>query len=226
MENQYTFDADGSSVKYPASDLTPMTELVLASSSPRRQQLLRERGLDFRVIEPGIHEGLLERGQATPAQWVMALAYIKARSVVQLLHDGNRQTQYLVIGADTLCVDQGQTLGKPSSPTEAKEMLARFVNCEHEVVTGVAIVCSQTGRRDLFIETVPVRWGFVSSEVIDAYVASGAWQGKAGGYNLSERLAAGWPIEAMGDPATVMGLPVDRVIDRLSSFGLELSAGA
>jgi predicted house-cleaning NTP pyrophosphatase (Maf/HAM1 superfamily) len=68
--------------------------------------------------------------------------------------------------------------------------------------------------------------GDVSDGVIDAYVASGAWQGKAGGYNLNERLEAGWPLEFFGDPSTIMGLPMRAILAALRRLGLRGSPAA
>lgn len=203
-----------------------MARIVLASASPRRRRLLEEHGVRFDVVTTDIDERALDQGDCTPTQWVIALAYVKARSAQQALFDAGDYQPSIIIGADTLCVDGDELLGKPDTPEQARDMLLRFRNSEHEVVTGVAMVCTTTGRRDLFAEKVTVRWGQVGIDQIDSYVQSGQWQGKAGAYNLTERVVEGWPIQAMGDPATVMGLPVRRVLERLSTFGVEAAAGA
>lgn len=195
--------------------------LVLASASPRRRRLLEERGVSFEVIESSIEEHLLERGEAGPRQWVMALAYLKARSVADALNHRAPELSCVVLGADTMCVDGGETLGKPRDADEARSMLMGFVDAEHEVVTGVAIVNAQTGEREVFADPVTVRWGSVESGTIDRYIESGDWEGKAGGYNLAERLAEGWPIEVNGDPSSVMGLPVERVVGVLDRFAVD-----
>ena len=194
--------------------------LVLASASPRRRRLLEERGVSFEVIESSIEEHLLERGDAAPRQWVMALAYLKARSVADALNRRAPGLTCVVLGADTMCVDGGEMLGKPKDADEARAMLMGFVDSEHEVVTGVAIVDAKSGQREVFADPVKVRWGSVESGTIDRYIESGDWEGKAGGYNLAERLAEGWPIEVDGDPASVMGLPVERVVGLLERFEL------
>ncbi len=192
--------------------------LVLASSSPRRRRLLEEHGVAFTVVESGIDESLLTRGQAGPHDWVMALAYIKARSVADAINKRSPELACLVLGADTMCLDGGKLLGKPSSAGEARLMLARFIDAQHEVVTGVAIVNPQTGQREVFADLAVVRWGNVDADAVERYIESGDWRGKAGGYNLAERVAEGWPIEVVGDPASVMGLPVSRVIESLEAF--------
>ncbi len=198
--------------------------LVLASGSPRRRQLLEERGIAFEVVESGIDEHMLRPGEASPSEWVMALAYIKARAVAEALNErspsegaiGGRDC--IVLGADTMCLDEGEMLGKPETEAEAAAMLRRFVNGEHAVITGVALVCAGTFDRMVFADPARVRWGEVSEDEIAAYVSSGEWRGKAGGYNLAERQAAGWQIEVKGDPASVMGLPVDRVMAAVRGF--------
>jgi septum formation protein len=90
-------------------------------------------------------------------------------------------------------------------------MLRSFVEGAHDVISGVALLDLAGGARLLFFDRAQVTWGRIASDQVEAYVASGAWRGKAGGYNLAERLRAGWPIEVRGDPATVMGLPIRRL---------------
>lgn len=187
--------------------------VVLASRSPRRQALLREAGIDHEPSHPGFEDGTLRPAQASPAEWVMSLACLKAW--VKAREAG---PDAIVIGADTACVIDGELVGTPADAAEATDMLARFAGRSHEVVTGVAVIDTRTGARRLFADQATVTMGPLSDEMIADYVASGAWQGKAGAYNLSERIEAGWPIVYEGDPGTIMGLPVAgvrRAIDSL-----------
>lgn len=128
----------------------------------------------------------------------------------------------LVLGADTACISGDKLIGTPRTDVEAREMMHEFRGRSHEVVTGVALVevrddqWSLVCQRSLFVSHAVVEWGDVSDAQIDEYVASKQWKGKAGGYNLRERLSAGWPIKYSGDPTGVMGLPMDALKTKLA----------
>jgi len=130
----------------------------------------------------------------------------------------------LVLGADTACVQHGRLIGTPQSSDEARAMLEGFRSASHEVVTGVALIGQETGDsgvpkvRSLFASSATVKWGDVSDGEIEKYIESGGWQGKAGAYNLRERLDAGWPIECEGDPNGVMGLPIAALSRRIQTL--------
>ena len=180
-------------------------ELCLASGSPRRQRMLRACGLDP-VIEPaGVDDGCLVPGRVAPAQWVTALAYFKAQWVAE------RRTAGVVLGADTVCVHDGAIFGQPVDAAHAARMLRAMRERRHVTMTGVTVVDAATGARWFLTDATAVTWGAVSDDAIDAYVASEQWRGKAGAYNLEERVADGWPITVDGDPDTVMGLPMQRL---------------
>lgn len=173
--------------------------------------MLSEAGIEHEARHPGFDDSALVPTGVSAAEWVTALAHLKAAAGAELARGEGMPR--LVLGADTTCVQGTTFLGTPATPEEAERMLRGFVGVEHEVVTGVAVIDTLTGRRWLFADRAMVRWGEVSDEQIRAYVASGEWQGKAGGYNLRERLEAGWKIEFEGDPTTIMGLPM-RVLER------------
>jgi septum formation protein len=153
----------------------------------------------------------------------MALAYLKAAAAHKST-DTRRLApgELVVLGADTVVVkrsgDETEFIGQPRDAADAERILRRLANGEHEVVTGVALVDAATGRRDLFCDRATVRVGAISEDTLAAYLASGEWAGKAGAYNLAERIEAGWPIEFDGDPATIMGLPMRMLPDRLRRF--------
>ncbi|CAG0968197.1 dTTP/UTP pyrophosphatase [Phycisphaerales bacterium] len=192
---------------------TPGGALLLASRSPRRRTLLDEGGLAHEAEHPGFDDAILEPGKVSPQQWVMSLAYLKAWAKARDAERGR-----IVLGADTTCVIDGRMVGTPRDADEAAQIIRSFVNREHDVITGVALVEAGTGRRRLFADTATVRFGPLLNAEIDRYVASGEWSGKAGAYNLSERLNAGWPITFRGDPSTIMGLPMKRLARELAAF--------
>ncbi|QOI99484.1 MAG: Maf family protein [Phycisphaeraceae bacterium] len=190
----------------------------LASRSPRRRELLNEHGVQHAFDTPGFDDADLAPGRVTPAQWVAALAYLKAAAGVA--RGASIPGVRVVLGADTACVKDGRLIGTPRDAGEAGAMIRSLSGGTHAVVTGVSMIDVRTGRRTLFAETATVRVGALPDTEIDAYVASGGWEGKAGGYNLRERLDAGWPIEYEGDPTTIMGLPMSAVMRRLERMGL------
>ncbi|MEO0483398.1 MAG: Maf family protein [Planctomycetota bacterium] len=201
----------------------PEPALWLASRSPRRRELLDEAGVAHSVIEAaGVDDSELRPGRTTPASWVAALAWLKAAAGADAVAE---RGQSVILAADTLCALPGLglrgLLGQPAHPDEARRTIRRLRQGRHEVLTGVALYCMGTGVRDVFVDRAAVSWGAVSDAEIDLYVASGAWRGKAGGYNLRERIDAGWPIEFDGDPTSIMGLPMRALGPRLARFGIE-----
>jgi septum formation protein len=154
---------------------------------------------------------------------VEALAAFKAARVTRMLGDeGERDA--VVVAADTLCFDGSRPVGKPRDEAEAGAFLRAWRGRPHRTVTGVCVLAD--GRRTLFSDLATVEVGDLDDGEIDRYVAGGGWRGKAGGYNLAERLAAGWPIRCEGDPTSVMGLPMQRVVPLLRSLGCGPDGGA
>jgi septum formation protein len=201
----------------PAREGTP--RLVLASRSPRRREMLSAAGVRHEAAHPGVEDGGLAPGAVSPSQWVAALAYLKADAGLRNLIGAGTATGRVVLGADTTCVVDGHMLGTPVDAADALRMLRLLENREHEVLTGVALIDSDTRGRVLFTDRAVVRIGSLGALVAE-YVAMGGWRGKAGAYNLADRTEAGWPIECTGDPTTVMGLPMRALLPRLTALGL------
>ncbi|MDX2116248.1 MAG: Maf family protein [Planctomycetota bacterium] len=188
--------------------------LVLASTSPRRRELLSARGVAHEAIAPGIDDAELRRGAGVrPDHWTAGLAYLKARAAVHLL--GERAAGRTVLGADTIVVRGSMVVSAPRDEADARVMIGALSGGMHDVLTGVALVRAASGggesARVIFVDRSRVEVGALSEEQIDAYVRSGGWRGKAGGYNLMERLAEGWPIRFEGDATSIMGLPMRRL---------------
>lgn len=191
--------------------MRPANPVWLASNSPRRRLLLQEAGIDMRVLPPSLDDGQLHP-QARPAEaWVMAMAHLKARSAVDDLRRKDPAATGRVLGADTVCEADGRILGQPRDAEDARTMLLRLRRGEHRTLTGVCLIDLASGERLIFCDVARVRVGDIDDVAIDSYIAGGEWRGKAGAYNLAERIAAGWPITCDGDPATVMGLPMTRL---------------
>ncbi|RMH28491.1 MAG: Maf-like protein [Planctomycetota bacterium] len=189
--------------------------LTLASTSPRRRQLLEEASIPHDVRPSGIDDGRLTPGRCTPAEWVTALAYLKAAATARQsdLADGT-----LVLGADTVCVHDGRILGQPRDEDDAERMLRTMADTTHEVFTGVALICPRTRRRRMFPDRSVVTVGALTDTQIADYLATGLWRGKAGAYNIAERLDAGWPITFEGTMDSIMGLPIERARQSAATF--------
>ena len=196
--------------------------LILASRSPRRRQLLDDAGIAHTVQLAGeIDDGDLSPGSVSPENWVAALAYLKARAVAECLRGGTEHTfASVVLGADTVCVQEGEIIGKPADRDMAERTIRLFSEAEHEVLTGVALVDDSQRIVDLFVDRARVRVGLITDEQIATYLSTELWRDKAGAYNLFERIDAGWPIEYDGDGTTIVGLPMDALGKRFPSLGL------
>ena len=188
------------------------TPLILASTSPRRRELLNEAGIAAIALPPNIDDSQYTCGTMSPREWVTSLAILKARSIVSSYRQGNGT----VLAADTVCVVDSGILGQPQNADEARSMIHMLRNRAHDVYTGWCIKTIHGNRSSFGCETTVVSIGMISNEDIDTYIQSGKWQGKAGGYNLSEQLVAGWPLTWQGDPTSVMGLPIERLMEEFS----------
>jgi septum formation protein len=178
--------------------------LILASSSPRRRQLLEMLGIGIDVIAPNIPE--VRRPVETPVDYVERLAREKALSV-----PGS-----LVLGADTTVVVRDQVLEKPVSPDDALTMLRKLQGRTHQVVTSVALVADSRLHQATDVTNVTFRR--MDDAMLEAYVATGEPMDKAGAYGIQGYGAA--LVEKIdGDFFSVMGLPIRLVLDLLAEAG-------
>ena len=200
--------------------------VILASKSPRRKQLLEEAGVKFTVFTGSseVDESLEPDLRAQPAEAVKKLAERKAGAVVQEILAQNPVGLGIIIGADTTGVLDGEMYGKPYSADHAREMLARLSGRTHEVITGVSvwmILLNETeekggdGKVSLafrsFTESSYVTFKELSKEDINAYVATGETIDKAGAYGIQGK--GGALVEKYeGDYNNIVGLPVDALL--------------
>lgn len=198
--------------------------VILASASPRRRAMFEEIGIKHRVIPALVDDGELNPGDVEPVEWVAALAFLKASSSAAGIsgdlakNPANTGVDTLVIGADTVCVHDGKILGQPDDRVHAREMIQAMSQAKHTVLTGVAMIDPATGRRELFVDESIVVVGEIPEDEIELYLDSQQWQGKAGAYNITDRLAAGWPIEFTGDETSIVGIPMTRTLERVARF--------
>lgn len=186
-------------------------QLVLASQSPRRQELLRQLGLRFSVCVADVEEG--PRELETPAGYAVRIALEKARAGAAK-HGGTLP----VLGADTDVVLDGRVLGKPRDRAEALAMLAALSDRSHEVYSAVAVV--QGARESTRLSVTQVRFGPVTSAQAMAYWASGEPADKAGAYGI-QGLGAQFVREVRGSYSGVVGLPIYETVEVLREFGID-----
>lgn len=186
--------------------------LVLASGSPRRAELLAAAGIDATPLLPTLDDGVYTCGAMDVHDWVITLAALKARNVLEAagIEVGT------VLGADTVCVVDDIVLGQPADAKEARNMLSSMVDRSHSVFTGWYLVAANDEQACFGCEVVTVTLGYIDGNEIDRYLSTELWKGKAGAYNLAERVDAGWSITCDGDPTSVMGLPIGRLKQELA----------
>lgn len=187
--------------------------LVLASGSPRRKELLASLGLSFEIQVSDVDE-TIEHG-ADPVQIVQELAYRKAQAVANGLQNA------FVLGADTIVVLDRVILGKPTDAEDAKRMLNMLSGRSHHVYTGIAVVEAGGGRVIRDVQGTEVVMKKLTSEQIDAYIATGEPMDKAGAYGI-QGLAAQFITEIHGDYFNVVGLPISLLADRLTECGFNV----
>lgn len=183
--------------------------IILASASPRRQELLRQVGVSFRVVPSSVDETVT--AIMSPGEYVEHLAVSKARAVA-VLHPGT-----LVIGADTTVVLDGEFLNKPADRAEAIGMLERLSGRGHHVYTGLALV--RDLQSEVSHERTTVHFRELSRSEIERYVASAEPMDKAGAYAI-QGLGAVLIKSIEGDYFNVVGLPISRMVQMLLRFGV------
>lgn len=186
-------------------------KLILASASPRRQSLLREAGYRFDVHTPDVDEDAY-LGRMMPIPLAGFLARAKAADVARRFPDD------VTLAADTVVAFGDMSVGKPHDEVAAREMIRLLSSTTHVVITGLTVLCPA---RDLEVShTVmsAVRMRNLGRDETDAYVASGLWKGKAGGYGIQDPN----PIVTctVGSITNVIGLPVDETKELLDLAGV------
>ena len=184
--------------------MSPGNELILASASPRRREMLGRVGLEFAIEPAEVDESLLPGEEA--GQAAQRLAGLKASAVAA------RRPGCWVLAADTLVARGSHILGKPRDEAEARSMLETLSGATHLVVTGFCLAGKETRRSGLAQTKVSFRE--LTPSEIKAYVASGEPFGKAGAYAIQGRGAA-LVKEVAGSYTNVVGLPLAKVLDEL-----------
>ena len=190
-------------------------DIILASQSPRRRELLNQMGLKgFKVTSPDVDEAI--EGNRPPAQIVEELSLRKARAVAESADEDD-----LIIAADTVVALEGAVLGKPEDEVSAFSMLSALSGNRHYVYTGVTVILGDKAVTQHEMTTVTFRE--LEPEEITNYIATGEPMDKAGAYGI-QGLGALLVSGIKGDYFNVMGLPVYRLGRILAQFGLDLLA--
>ncbi len=188
-----------------------MTQLILASQSPRRKALLQQLGIPFEIQPSKVDEYTLT---SNPLTLVEELSLAKAKDIAI------KYSNAVVIGADTIVVHNNDILGKPTSEQEAAQMLARLSGTQHQVYTGVCLQYVDKGGNlqepILFHEQTKVWFQALSAYPIQKYIASGSPMDKAGAYGIQDDWGAIFVKKIEGDYYNVVGLPLSRCYLELS----------
>jgi len=186
-------------------------QLVLASESPRRREIMADMGLDFRVVPSSVEESLPSSGN--PIAIAQEQALRKAQAVASTLPEG------IVIAADTIVADGDDILGKPASEDEAYALLSRLKANEHRVVTGLALVDAATGEEITGYRMSRVHMRDYTDQEISAYIASGHPMDKAGAYGIQD--TGFHPVARVkGCYLNVVGLPACTLLHLLHQMGV------
>jgi septum formation protein len=187
--------------------LQPMKlgQLILASASPRRRELLAQAGFAFAVHAADIDES--RKAHEEPAVYVQRLAAEKASAVAA------KHPEAVVLGADTTVVLDGEVMNKPHDAADAERMLRKLSNKTHQVHTGLAVVTR--GSCHSHVETTDVVFRAIEDAELTTYLASGDAMDKAGAYGI-QGYAARWIPRIAGDYFNVVGLPLSAVVSLLA----------
>ena len=188
------------------------TELILASASPRRSELLALLGRPFRVQPSAIDESLLP--DEAPADYIMRLSRAKVATVAAMQGAG------FIVGADTVVVIGGEILGKPLDDGDARKMLRRLAGRWHAVMTGVAIYDCQTGGEAAGFDETKVKFSELTEAEIEWYLSTKEPRDKAGAYAIQGK--GGLFIEEIrGNYHNVVGLPLPLLVRLARQLGMQ-----
>lgn len=180
-----------------------MTQIALASTSPRRRELLQSLGFELTLLDPNIDES--QKHAESPAHLVLRLAREKAQAVAHL-------TDLPIVAADTIVVVDQEILGKPEDKKDARRMLQLLSNREHLVLTGYAVLYQGQITNDIVQTSLVFRK--LSKFEIESYLETNEWEGTSGACTLQG--TSGPFVDYMtGSPTNVVGLPLKEVLDAL-----------
>jgi len=184
--------------------------LILASSSPRRRQLMTEAGYQFTVVAPSESAECGVCRNEAPPQLVARLAWQKAKDVALGAMEG------IVIGCDTVAECQGQILGKPANREHARQMLELLRGREHRVYSGLCLWRRPGDEHHVEVDMTRLIMDPISDDQLTAYLATDAWGGKAGAFGYQDGLD--WVHVVEGSESNVVGLPMELLERMMKKF--------
>lgn len=187
-----------------------MEPIILASSSPRRQEILKMLNIPFQVILPNIDETLTSSVDTEDIPELLAREKVSA--VIHSLP--SQQEIQWVLGADTVIVKNGRIFGKPQSADEAAEFLKEFQGGSHTVITAVVLYNGKQKSTTSRVAKTKVTFAPMTDDEIQWYLESGEWHGAAGGYRI-QSLASIFIEKIEGSQSCVTGLPIHELYDML-----------
>ncbi|HTU24492.1 MAG TPA: Maf family protein [Pirellulales bacterium] len=185
-------------------------KLILASSSPQRRRLLTDAGYEFEVIPPAEHAECEPEPEEPPVDYAARMAYQKAVDVAGRAHDG------VIVACDTIVECGGQILGKPADVSDARRMLLALSGETHHVFSGLCLWPRPDGKPVVRTAETRLVMNRLSSDVLEEYLASGAWAGKAGAFGYQDR--TGWLQLVAGSESNVIGLPLELLGEMLAEL--------
>ena len=193
-----------------------MYQCILASGSPRRKEILEQCGITFRIEKSDAEEVITK---TKPSDVVMELSEVKALEAAERV----KETECIIIGADTIVANGEVILGKPKDEAEACAMIESLQGHEHSVYTGVTLVIRRGGKQEIItlFEETKVEIISMNEDEIKEYVKSGEPMDKAGAYAI-QGLFAGYVKGIRGDYYNVVGLPICAILEELSKAGIDL----
>lgn len=189
------------------------TEIILASTSPRRKDILTQFRIPFKIIKPHENEDAIKKSliKATPEKVACEIAFAKARSVSGSLTKG------IVIGADTIVVLKNRIIGKPIDEKDAIKILTALSKNTHRVVTAVAIIDALTSKSLVFYDTSYVTFKHMSPKFIRSYIRENHVMDKAGAYGAQEN-SDPFIKNIKGSYYNVVGLPIEKLTAILKNW--------
>ena len=199
-----------------ATQLAKPPQIILASRSPRRRELLAEAGYQFEVMPPAEDAECGVCSETAPAGLVTESAFRKAAAIVRQLQQDATQPPAIVLAADTVAECDGFILGKPRDEADARAMLSQLSGREHRVLTGVCLWRFGDPEPLVRVAVTTLRMDPLSQSQLDEYLAGGAWEGKAGAFGYQDRL--GWVHIVEGSESNVVGLPLELLAEMLNEL--------
>jgi len=185
--------------------------IILASSSPRRKELLSDAGYEFNVVAADINESSFWVEHLEPCEYAKKLALAKAKTVAAQYSDS------LVIGADTIVDFNGQIIGKPTDAEDAERITKKLFSKPHKVITAVALVRSSDNTEIVKSNTTEVYPKKMTNEQLTEHIKSESWRDKAGAYAIQET-GDDFIEKIEGSLTNVMGLPMELLQQLLRGF--------